>query len=280
MLIMPILNTSKNGISKIYNVEVKLKTATKVKENTKLKGFEESDVIIGGTSFNKSIYNTKNREDNVIVNFIRSSNYRNDRNDFLITTRSNSNSTLYDLYNVSIPPRKVTAGLDNLYGKVITDMQKEIPNIKRGRYISLKDLGVCSHINNNRISSLKYIVDKSTDEENLKYLLLANSLGDLKSTIDFIKLFDFTIISEATVDENQIKDLVNSLQNTYTRDVRNLKRYYEIAKDNKEEYKKLSSLNKILYGKSINLIKSKEKSKILVKSSDNRMGTSDDVRAA
>ena len=33
MLIMPILNTSKDGISRIYNVEVRLKNAIKVKKD-------------------------------------------------------------------------------------------------------------------------------------------------------------------------------------------------------------------------------------------------------
>ena len=132
MLVMPILNTSKNGISKIYNVEVTLKTAAKVKKDTKLRGFSESDIIINGTSFNDSVYNIKNKQPNVIVNFLRNNNFRANKKDFLITTRENSNSNLFDLYNVDMPPRKITAGLDNLYGSVVIDMQKEIPNIKHG----------------------------------------------------------------------------------------------------------------------------------------------------
>ena len=129
MLIMPILNTSKDGISRIYNVEVRLKNAIKVKKDINLRGYEEADVIVNGSSFKNSIFNEKNQESNVVVNFIRNKNYRSDKKDFLVTTRNHSNSNLYDLYSIEVPPRKVTTGLDNLYGKVIIDMQKEIPDI-------------------------------------------------------------------------------------------------------------------------------------------------------
>ena len=270
MLVMPILNTSKDGINRIYNVEIRLKTATKVKVNTTLKGFDEADVIVNGSSFKKSIFDIRNNEEQVVVNFIRNKNCHSDRKDFLITTRKNSNSVLYDLYNVVIPPRKVTIGLDRLYGKVIVDMQKEIPNIKRGRYISLKQTGVDSHITTEKINNLRYIVDNLTDKNNLDYMILANNLGDLKTTLDFIKLFDFTIISEATVNERQITDLLEILSHTYGKDSRNLENYYKIAKENKEVYKKLSTLNQILYGKPINLIQSREKSKVLTKISERK----------
>lgn len=268
MLIMPILNTSKDGISRIYNVEVRLKTAMKVKSNTILKGFEESDVIVNGSSFKNSPFNTKNQEDNVVVNFIRNKNYRSNKKDFLITTRHNSNSNLFDLYSVEIPPRKVTIGLDNLYGKVITDMQKEIPNIKRGRYLSLEKIGVGEHLTEERIAKLKYLSEIAKDDKDFDYLLLSNNMGDLKTTLDFIKLFDFKVIGESTILESQITDLIHLLEETHAREFRNLSSYYHMAKKNKKIYKNMSKLNQILYGKPINLIQNREKGKVFVKTTD------------
>ncbi len=270
MLVMQILNTGKDGVNRIYNVKVSLKDATKVKENTSLKGFGESDIIVNGSSFNNSIFNTKNYDGNVVTNFIRSKSYNTSRKDFLVTTRSNSNSELYDLYNVSIPSRKITGGLDNLYGRAIMDMQKEIPNIRKGRYVSLRDLGVTDHITDEKIELLKQISAKATTEEELNYLLTINNLGNLKNTIDFIRMFEFTIISEATIKEEEFNKVVNSLIPTFSKDVRSLRRYHQIACDNKESYEKLSKVNRILYGKSINLIRKKEKSKVLVKGSENK----------
>ena len=64
MVIMPILNTNKNNVTRIYNVEVKLRNATMVRESVQLKNMLESDIMIGGLSFNESIYNEKKKEDN------------------------------------------------------------------------------------------------------------------------------------------------------------------------------------------------------------------------
>lgn len=254
MLIMPILNTSKNGITKIYNVEITLKNAKKVKENTKLKGFSESDVIVNGTSFNNSIFNTKSHEDNVVVNFIRSINYKTDKKDFLITTRTNSNKATYDLYNVAMPPRKVSSSLDNLYGKAIIDMQKEIPNIKKGRYLSLKQLGINSHLTDEKLGKLKYIVENTKEKERLEYLFLINGVGDLRNIIDYFKLFNFTIISEATIKEEDFLKILDAFNYTSSKDCRSLNKYYIMAKENQDIYRRLTILNRILYKKNLNLI--------------------------
>ena len=190
------------------------------------------------------------------------------KKDFLVTTRHNSNSSLYDLYNIEIPPRKVTTGLDNLYGKVIIDMQKEIPDIKRGRYLSLAEVGVGEHLTEERLAKLKYISETSKDDKEFDYLILSNSMGDLRSTIDFIRMFEFEVVEESTVLENQVEDLINQLEKTKTREYRNLKSYYDMAKKNKVVYKKLSKLNQILYGRPINLIQKREKGKVFVKTTD------------
>lgn len=281
MLVMPILNTGKNGTTRIYNVMISLKTASKVRENTVVNGIDEKDVVIGSSSFNNSLYNTKNKEDNVIVNFIRSKNSNMNRKNFLVTTRNYANKMTYDLYNVEMPPRKVTKGLDNLYGKAILDIQKQIPDIKKGRYVSLKKMGVVDHISDERLEQLRYIVDNAPNEANLQYMLLAHSLGDLKATLEFIKLFDFTIISEATVYESQVTDLLESLKFTETRESRNLHNYYELAKENRDAYYKLSSLNRIINGKPINLIQNKEKTKVFVKTPpEKNLGVNNEQKSA
>lgn len=279
MLVMPILNTSKDGTTRIYNVEVRLKTAIKVKEKTELKGFEESDVIVNGTSFKKSIFNTKNQESNTVVNFIRNKNYRSIKKDFLITTRHTSDSNLYDLYNVEIPPRKVNLGLDNLYGKVIIDIQKEIPDIKRGRYVTFNELEIDDYITDEKLDKLKELKEIARTDEEFEYLVVANNLGDLRSTLDFINLFDFKVIGESVILENQVTDLINLLESTQTREYRNLNSYYNMAKLNRKSYKRLSRLNKILNGKPISLIRKEEKGKVFVKTTDTK-GNNNERKAA
>lgn len=267
MLVMPILNTSKNGISKIYNVEVKLKKASKVKEGVIIKGLHESDVSLNGASFNTSVYNTKGIDPNVLVNFLRNYNYKANKKDFLITTRESSDSDLYDLYNVAMPPRKIAAGLDSLYGAAILDMKKEIPGKVKGRYLSLKKLGVDKHITEEKMSKLRYIMETENKEDmnRVRDVCQLNGVSDLEKTLDFMRLFDCTIINEATLTEQQLTDMLNVLENINTRDAKNLARLYEIAKENKEVYGKLTTISKIVNGRPLNLIKSSNKGKVLVK---------------
>ena len=105
MIVMPIVNKAKNGNVIIHNVEIRLKNASKVKEGINLKSYREGDIIINNSSFNNSIYNIKNKKPNSTVNFIRNSNYREGRNDFLITQKkrnkddsNNSNQTNHLAY--------------------------------------------------------------------------------------------------------------------------------------------------------------------------------------
>lgn len=268
MLVMPILNINKNGISKIYNVEVKLKKALKVKESVIINGLEESDIILNGSSFNNSVYNTKGISPNVITNFLRGTNYKANKKDFLITTREYNDSKLYDLYNIPEPPRKIASGLDNLYGSALLDIKKQIPGNKKGRYISLKQLGVDKHITEEKLQKLQYYINQEKDNDKRKDILQLNGVSDLEKTIDFMRLFECTIIGEATLTEDQINNMINILSYTYTRDYKNLSRLYEIAKENQEVYSKLTKISKIINGKPLNLIQSKSKSKVLVKTSE------------
>ena len=265
MLVMPILiNSNKHSHAKICNVEIKLKNAAKVKKNTDLKGFDQSDIIVNGASFNSSVYNVPKKNPNAVVNFVRNNNMRSDRKNFLISTRSYSDSSLFDLYNVDVPSRKISSGLDNLLGSVLIDMQKEIPDIKRGRNIDLKQLGVDDHITDDKLEKLRYIVENVEDKDKWDYLFSANGIGNLKSTLDFMSLFDFTIINEATVSKDELKSVINSFSYLHDQNFRTLQKYYDKASNNREVFHKLDILSQLIYEKPVHLIHKKEDEKILI----------------
>ena len=269
MLTMPILNRSKKGIMRICNVEITSKNAHKVREGAVLKGFNESDIVINGTSFNDSIYNTKNKEPNSTVNFLRNCNYRAAKKDFLVTTKKYQDSDLYDIYSVKMPPKKVSAGLDNLYGSIILDLKSETPGNKKGRYISLKKLGIDKTITEEKIYKLREIVSNEKDIDRIKDLMQLHGISDLYRTIEYMSNFEFTIIDEATIPEEQFKVVLESFSRLNSRDYKNLRNYYSIAEDNKDVYNKLTTISKILYNRPINLIKkSSDKQKVLVKTPD------------
>ncbi len=264
MLVMPILINSNNSRAKICNVEIRLKNASKVKKRTDLKGFGQGDIIVNGTNFNNSVYNTANKKSNVVVNFIRNNNMRSDRKNFLISTRSYSDSPLFDLYNIDVPSRKISSGLDNLLGSVLIDMQKEIPDIKRGRNIDLKQLGIDAHITDDKIEKLRYIVENVEDKSKWDYLFSANGIGDLKSTLDFMNLFDFTIINEATISKDELSSIIDSFSYLCDQNYRTLQKYYDKSFNNRDVFHKLNILSQLIYDKPIHLIHKKNDEKILV----------------
>lgn len=259
MLILPIVNRNR-----VLNVEIKLKKAEKVRKEASFENMPESDIFVNGRTFSSSTYN-KNPDSSAIVEFIRNNSIMY-KNDYLVTTRESSDSSLYDVYSVASPPKKVANGLDNLYGSIVTDMRKEIPNVKRGRYLSFEKLGVDKHLTDEKIAKLQRIVKEERDQSKWPYLFKEAGISDLPDTIDFINNFDCTVISDTTIPEDVLEDTLYALEPLQTRDYRNLRNYQEIAKSNKKVYSKLSLINQLIYDKPLELIHtSSSKNKQLIK---------------
>lgn len=259
MLILPIVNKNR-----ILNVEVRLKSADKIRTGVKFSDALESEVIVNGRKLSESTYKDV-KSDKAALDFIRNNSLRYRRN-YLITTREESSSSYYDVYEVEQPYRKVTDGLDNLYVSAITDMRKEIPGIKRGRYLSLQKLGVGDHLTDEKIARLQDIVRNVRDTNEWPVLFEKAGVADLVDTLEFIKQFDCTVVGDTTIPEDSLHDLVNALKKINTRDSRNLTNYYDMALSNRDIYAKISYVNKIIYDKPLTLIQSKrQKEKQLVK---------------
>lgn len=259
MLILPIVNKNR-----ILNVEVKLKSADKIRTGVKFSDALESEVIVNGRKLSESSYRDV-KSDKAVLEFIRNNSIRYRRN-YLITTREEASSSYYDVYEVEQPYRKVTDGLDNLYISAITDMRKEIPGIKRGRYISLQKLGVADHLTDEKIARLQDIVRTVRDTSEWPALFEKAGVADLVDTLEFVKQFDCTVVEDTTIPEDSLQDIVDSLKKLNTRDSRNLSNYYDMALGNRDIYAKISYVNKVIYDKPLTLIQSKrQKQKQLVK---------------
>lgn len=264
MLILPIVNRNR-----VLNVEIKLKDAEKIRSSVKFDDALESDVIVNGKRLSESQYKDS-KDDNVALNFVRSNSLIYRRN-YLVTTREEANSSLYDVYEVSQPPKKVNDSLDRLYTSVITDMRKEIPGVKRGRYLSFEKLGIDKHLTDEKIAQLQRIVKEHRNSEEWPKLFEMAGVADLPETLSFIQNFDCTVISDTTIPEDSLQSIIKSWEGLNTRDSRNLCNYYEMALSNRDIYGKLSYINKIIYGSPLTLIQSasqKEKQKQLVKKAE------------
>lgn len=260
MLILPIVNRNR-----VLNVEVKLKNAGKIRTGVRFADASESEVIVNGKRFSDSAYKDV-RSDAATLEFIRTNSMRFRRN-YLITTREEARSSAYDVYEVEQPPKKINDALDNLYVSAITDMRKEIPGIKRGRYLSFEKLGIGEHLTDEKIELLQDIVTNVRDAREWPLLFEKAGVLDIVDTLEFLKLFDCTVVEDTTVAEDTLQGMVESLRKLNTRESRNLASYYNMALSNRDIYAKLSTVNKIIYDKPLTLIQSKrQKQKQLVKS--------------
>lgn len=260
MLILPIVNRNR-----ILNVEVRLKAADKIRTGVKFSDASESEVIVNGKRLSESSYRN-DRSDAAALEFIRTNSLRYRRN-YLITTRQEANSSAYDVYEVEQPPKKVNDALDSLYVSAITDMRKEIPGNKRGRYLSLDKLGIGDSLTDEKIQTLQDIVRTVRDTSEWPGLFEKAGVADLVDTVEFVKHFDCTVVEDTTIPEDTLQGMVDSLRKLNTRESRNLASYYNMALSNRDIYAKLSTVNKIIYDKPLTLIQSKrQKQKQLVKS--------------
>lgn len=265
MLILPIVNRNR-----ILNVEVKLKNADKIRTGVVVSGTPESEVIVNGKKLSDSSFKN-DRSDKAALEFIRINSMRFRRN-YLITTRSESSSESYDVYEIEQPPKKINEGLDNLYVSAITDLRKEIPGIKRGRYLSLEKLGVGDHLTDDKIEILRDIVKNVRDTNEWPALFEKMGITDLVDTLEFVKHFDCTVVEDTTIPEDTLSSIVEALEKLNTRDSRNLCNYYNMALGNRDVYAKLSVVNKLIYDKPLTLIQSKrqkEKQFVKVANGDN-----------
>lgn len=249
MLILPIINKGR-----VLHVEVKLKSANKVRTGIRFSDASESEVIVNGKLLSESIYKD-DKSKCAVLDFIRNNSLRNRRN-YLVTTREESSSNAYDVYEVEQPPRKIVEGLDNLYASLVTDLRKEIPGHRRGRYISLKTLGVGSHITDEKIERLEYVVKNVSDTSQWPALFRREGVDDLVETLDFLSGLECTVVSNSSVNEEQLQGIVEALNKVNTRESRNLNSYYNMACDNRNVYSKLSYVNKLINDKPLDLIQS------------------------
>lgn len=256
MLVLPIVNRGR-----VMHVKVSLKDAEKIHNSVILEGTKESDVIVNQQPFSESSY-LYDKEDSSVVNFIRNTSLIS-QNDFLVTTREESESNRYDVYQVKQPPKFINSALDNLYASAITDMRKEIPNVKKGRYLSFEKLGLGDYLTDEKLSRLQQIIRTERNSSRWPQLFEQAGIADIPRTLEFLNHFDCTIISDTTLPEETIQTSIAAMEPLNTQEYRNLKKYYQMAQSNQDIYSRLSIAYHSIYNRPYRLIMSeKQKSRV------------------
>ena len=262
MLVLPIVNKRR-----VMNVQIKLKNAAKIRRGVCYDDARESDIIVNREKFSESSFGSS-RDANAPVDFIRSRSLLHPRS-FLVTTKEEDASSLYDVYEVGEPPSKVNDNLDKLYSKAITDMRKEIPGKEqRGRYVSFADLGFDEMLSDDKIAMLQRVIRESNGTADLGKKLAEAGIADLSDAINFFHNFECTLLSDTAISEDSLQDTIAALAVINSRDYRNLKKYYSMAKSNADIYTKISYINKVLYDEPLTLTRSTSKQKQFVKKMD------------
>lgn len=247
MIVLPIVNRNR-----VMNVKISLKDAQKVQNGVILDHIQESDIIFNQYHYLDSNYQ---QENDGTMHFIRNMSLITN-NDFLVTTREDTESNCYDVYQVKKPPKFVNPALDNLYADVITDMRKELPRVKRGRYLSLEKLGMGEYLTDSKIAILQQVIKSEPSRSRWPKLFQEAGIADLPLTIEFLNHFDCTIISDTTLPVDTLQTTIESLKPLNTQDYRDLKKHYDIAVSNQKIYSKLSLVNHLLYNQPYRLISS------------------------
>lgn len=256
MLVLPIVNRGR-----VMHVKVSLKDAEKIHNSVILDGTKESDVIVNQQPFSESSY-LNDKENSSVVNFIRNTSLIS-RNDFLVTTREEVESNRYDVYRVKQPPKFINPALDNLYASVINDMRKEIPHVKKGRYLSFEKLGFNNQLTEEKLTKLQQIIGTEKNSSLWPKLFEQAGIADIPRTLEFLNHFDCTIISDTTIAEEKLQTSIAAMEPLNTQEYRNLKKYYQTAQMNQKVYTKLSAAYRSIYKEPYRLIMS-EKQKMQV----------------
>lgn len=273
MLIMPIKNEGR-----ILNVAISLRNARKVGTSSSFLESGPSNVIINKRCFSDSSYYSKKNDSNVVVDFIHNNNITVNSDKFYVTTKCDFTNSSYDVYEVDVPTYKIGVGLDALFGECVLDLcNSSLDNIK-GRNISLDRLGISNHITDDRLEKLQYLARNLGKVDTLDYIK-ENNLQDLIDTIEFLDLFDCTVISKSTIKCDEFEGILDSLKNTSTNLYKELKKYYDIAQDNARIYSKLSRLYHIVYNRPYEWIHS-NKAKVKQKMMDQTASNISDMKAA
>ena len=135
-----------------------------------------------------------------------------------------------------------------------------LPIVNRGRVLNvavrLKDsskIRTGIRFSDDKIERLEFVVNNIKDSSQWPMLFRREGVMDLVETLDYLKCLECTVVSESSINEDSLCDIIGALKKTNTREARNLSSYYQTALDNRDFYSKLSYVNKLVYDKPYDL---------------------------
>ncbi len=244
MLRMPIRNKGK-----IFNLEVSLKGTVVPKKSS------PQIIDIGGRTFDSTNMNIS------VLDLIRTnSRYLYDKK-YYVTSKESTLSNKTVTYQLPTPQEKTDLGLENLYYIGLVDLLKNEPENKKGRIISLKDLGLFSDIGQDELTIIKQVTNNINDLEKREAMLNNFGIKNLKSRYNFLQQFNFSIVDSA-IEKEKFNSVLEFFDDTNSKLSHELNKYNKALDGNTEEMRKIFIISKAVTNSTLELIESKRLVKV------------------
>ena len=228
MLVMPIINGD-NVINLV--VSFAEDQCKKEKANVNFGKIPPSQVIVNRKGFLGSTFSEVGGS-KAVVDFIRAFSILHSKVIYIITAR-NTNAYSYDIYSVKPLPNKICDELDTLYGYLINDIRKRIPeNLARGKYLSLKKCGFGECFSVAKLAKIKRIVETYDDEAIRSQMFEKEGVSEMVAIAEEIAKLRIERAEGEPLPIESLEKVKATFSIINTRDSRNLEKYHSIAKTN------------------------------------------------
>ena len=261
MLVVPIIN---NG--KIMNYEIKLRNQEIVNKdeigpNSPFARINSGEVYYKGRCYSKWFEDKSFSKASVVDNIKNFSVQTNsENNNIFVSTKTYKNSPSFDIYKVGLPNLDTYYGIKELYGRMIDDIRRSVPDNSKSRIISFKTLGIDRNIDYDKINLIKRINDEFTNasEETMDRIYTNNGVYNTVNLVRVITdVFGFKAVDTAHEDLGEYMAILNAENELNTDLGKKMQKKYDIAVDNTEVFNKIAKVAHIT-----NVNKGKVKKKI------------------
>ena len=259
MLVMPL-----EYKDKIYVVEVGLRDKESLNESAFFENFSESDLIIGNRKFSESSYSSeKNDLYKAVTRFIRYRFMYTNKDKYVVTTRSEKDSLVFDTFAVKAPSKYVNDGLESLYGACVIDIMRSIPHSLKKRDISLKTFGILDSLDKEKLNEFMRL---SSNDGFKDYSEFRDVITNVIDIFDFLDNFEFRlrrIVKSKEEIDRDIEFFDECSSDTSNR----MSKFSKRASDNGKIYKQLVAIYGQVFNEPLRLFDNsqvKEKKKVKV----------------
>lgn len=262
MLVVPIIN---NG--KIMNYEIKLRNQEIVNKdeigpNSPFARINSGEVYYKGRCYSKW-FDDKSISKAAVVDNIKNFSIQTngENNNIFVSTKTYKNSPSFDIYKVGLPNLDTYYGVKELYGRMLDDIRRSVPDNSKSRIVSMKALHIDRGIDDNKMAIIKRLNDEFTNasEETMNRLYTNNGVYN---TVNLVKVmtdvFGFKKVETSNEDLTEYLAILKSESDLNTDLSKKMQKKYDIAVDNTEVFNKIA---KIAHITSVNKGKVKKKIK-------------------